>query len=337
MTVKEIAGLAGVSAGTVDRVLYKRGRVSAATQARVEAIIERYQFTPNPIARQLKKGRGCHFSVLIPRRDQDSGYWELVLEGIKKGAEEIKLLGAETEIIEYDRYNFREAQAVADMTLAKNPDGVCLAPIVLIKQAIPKIQEKGVPLVFFDSGFPAIKPLCTISQNPLGGGYLAGRLMNLFSGGAVRLALILDAHSQDYHIMRRRDGFLRYAKEHNFPALVKEYSEEGELSKKEIFLLLQEHPGLTGIFVTNSLAHRVAEAAKNIRGKRKFFIIGYDLTQDNRRLLKEGFIDAIISQRPEEQGRLAVVNLYRHSALSQNIEARVEMPLDIYIRENIQG
>jgi transcriptional regulator with XRE-family HTH domain len=46
MTVHEIAELAGVSIGTVDRVLHKRGRVSAATKARVEAVIEKYQFTP---------------------------------------------------------------------------------------------------------------------------------------------------------------------------------------------------------------------------------------------------------------------------------------------------
>ncbi|MDR0598748.1 MAG: helix-turn-helix domain-containing protein, partial [Treponema sp.] len=48
MTVKEIAELAGVSIGTVDRVLHKRGRVSAATRETIEAIIEEYQFTPNP-------------------------------------------------------------------------------------------------------------------------------------------------------------------------------------------------------------------------------------------------------------------------------------------------
>ncbi|MDR3167452.1 MAG: helix-turn-helix domain-containing protein, partial [Treponema sp.] len=49
MTVKEIAALAGVSVGTVDRVIYHRGRVAAETKDRIEAIIEQYQFTPNPI------------------------------------------------------------------------------------------------------------------------------------------------------------------------------------------------------------------------------------------------------------------------------------------------
>ncbi|MDR2479893.1 MAG: LacI family DNA-binding transcriptional regulator, partial [Treponema sp.] len=69
MTVYEIAALAGVSIGTVDRVLHKRGRVSAATKARIEAIINEHQFTPNPIARRLKRNRPYRFCALIPRRD----------------------------------------------------------------------------------------------------------------------------------------------------------------------------------------------------------------------------------------------------------------------------
>ena len=39
MTITEIAKLAGVSIGTVDRVIHKRGRVSPKTVARVEEII----------------------------------------------------------------------------------------------------------------------------------------------------------------------------------------------------------------------------------------------------------------------------------------------------------
>jgi len=88
MTVYEIAALAGISIGTVDRVLHKRGRVSAATRAKVEAIIEQYQFTPNPVARRLKKNRPYRFCALIPKRDQDAGYWGQIIAGIERAAGE---------------------------------------------------------------------------------------------------------------------------------------------------------------------------------------------------------------------------------------------------------
>jgi LacI family transcriptional regulator len=63
-------------------------------------------------------------------------------------------------------------------------------------------------------------------------------------------------------------------------------------------------------------------------------LIGYDLIPDNRRLLLEGRIDAIISQRPEEQGREALLTLFRSVVLEQEVESRREIPLDVYIREN---
>jgi LacI family transcriptional regulator len=334
MTVKEIAELAGVSVGTVDRVLYQRGRVSAVTRARVKEIVERYQFTPNPIARQLKRNRAYRFCALVPRRDQDSSYWEQIISGIEKGADEVGPLGVETEIIEYDRYNFAGACDMVDSVLAKDPDGIILAPIILIKQLLPRIQKRQIPYNFFDSDFPEMKPVCTISQDPIQGGYLAGRLLHLFAGTIIKPVAVLDAHSQDYHIVRRRNGFLQYAREHNFSTVVKEYSDKKELSETEISLFLQEHPDLTGIFVTNSMAHRVAQTVKNLGVERNFRIIGYDLTPYNGRFLKEGLIDAIISQRPEEQGRQALVNLYRHIVLQQKVDPKIEIPLDVYIREN---
>jgi LacI family transcriptional regulator len=64
-------------------------------------------------------------------------------------------------------------------------------------------------------------------------------------------------------------------------------------------------------------------------------IIGYDLIPNNRVFLQEGRISAIISQRPEDQGRDALLSLYRSIVLEQTIPARIEIPLDIYFKENI--
>jgi LacI family transcriptional regulator len=339
MTVKEIAGLAGVSIGTVDRVLYRRGRVSGETRARVEAIIEQYQFTPNPIARRLKRNRAYHFCALIPRREQDSGYWGQALEGIRSGAGEISPLGIETEIVEFDRYNPRSFRSAAAAILEKNPEGIAFPPIMPgeTRGFIAALEDKHIPYVFFDADIPGTVPLCVIGQDSLRGGCLAGRLMHLFAGAITGTAAVLDTHGEDYHITRRRDGFLQYAREHHFAVVVREYSgfKGTELSKRAIDLFLRENPDLQGIFITNSSAHRIAEAAKNIRKRRNLFIIGYDLIPENHTLLREGLIDAIISQRPEIQGRRALLDLYRHIVLGRRIEPKVEIPLDVYIKENV--
>jgi LacI family transcriptional regulator len=339
MTVKEIAELAKVSIGTVDRVIYSRGRVAAETRARIEAIIEKYQFTPNPIARRLKRNRAYRFCAFLPRRDQDAGYWGQALDGIQEGARELDPLGVTTEIIEYDRYSVRGFRKAADALLAEKPDGILLPPIMpeKIKELIEKIRDGAIPCVFFDADLPGAAPLCAIGQDPFRGGYLAGRLMHLLAGTVTKPMAILDAHGEDYHIIRRRDGFLRYAGEQGFSTVVREYSDyKGtEISVDEIALFLKENPDLAGLFITNCMAHRVAEAAKKQKRRRPFLLVGYDLIPKNRELLRDGGIDAIISQRPEEQGREALLNLYRHIVLEQRVVPKIEIPLDVYIRENI--
>ncbi|MDR2746798.1 MAG: LacI family DNA-binding transcriptional regulator [Treponema sp.] len=339
MTVKEIAEVAKVSVGTVDRVIYRRGRVAAETRSRIEAIIEKYQFTPNPIARRLKRNRAYRFCAFLPRRDQDAGYWGQALEGIREGAGEISPLGVETKIIEYDRYSIRDFHRAADSLLAEKPDGIVLSPIMpeKIKDLIAKIRDSDIPCVFFDADLPGAAPLCAIGQDSFRGGYLAGRLMRLFAGSLTKPVAILDAHGEDYHITRRRDGFLQYAGEHGFSTVVREYSGYNglEIPVDEITLFLKENPDLAGIFITNCMAHRVAEAAKTQKRERSFILVGYDLIPKNRELLRDGGIDAIISQRPEEQGRQALLNLYRCIVLEQRIAPKVEIPLDVYLRENI--
>jgi LacI family transcriptional regulator len=337
MTIKEIAALAGVSVGTVDRVIYHRGRVSAETKEKIEAIIAQHQFTPNPIARRLKRNRAYRFCAFLPRQDQDAGYWRQVLEGIREGAKQIAPLGIETEIVEFDRYSIRGFHRASAALLSKEPDGILLSPIMpeKIKGLVTKIADHEIPCIFLDADLPGAKPLCAIGQDPFRGGYLAGRLMHLLAGKLTKPAAVLDAHGEDYHITRRRDGFLRYAGEQGFSTVVREYSgyQGAEISVEEITLFLREHRDLGGIFITNCMAHRVAEAAK--RQKRNFLLVGYDLIPKNRELLQNGGIDAIISQRPEEQGREALLNLYRRIVLEQQIPPKIEIPLDVYIKENI--
>ncbi len=58
-TIKEIADLAGVSRGTVDRVINNRGDVNRETAEKIRAIIKQLGYKPNPagmaLAAQKKK------------------------------------------------------------------------------------------------------------------------------------------------------------------------------------------------------------------------------------------------------------------------------------------
>jgi LacI family transcriptional regulator len=64
--IKDMALKAGVSTGTVDRVIHGRGRVSNQVKDNVLKIIEQLNYEPNLIARALGSKKVYHLAVLIP-------------------------------------------------------------------------------------------------------------------------------------------------------------------------------------------------------------------------------------------------------------------------------
>lgn len=89
-TMKDIAAKAGVSVGTVNRVLNKSGYVSKESSKKVQAAIEELNYKPNIFARNLKLSRNLCFGVLIPDQTHDSNYWMLPTQGMIKAANELK-------------------------------------------------------------------------------------------------------------------------------------------------------------------------------------------------------------------------------------------------------
>ena len=64
--IKDIARLAGVSVGTVDRVLHSRSGVSAASREKVEEILQQLNYQPNMYASALASNKKYRFACLFP-------------------------------------------------------------------------------------------------------------------------------------------------------------------------------------------------------------------------------------------------------------------------------
>ncbi|MFC2512511.1 MAG: LacI family DNA-binding transcriptional regulator, partial [Prevotella denticola] len=63
--IKDIAERAGVSVGTVDRVLHKRPNVSAAALKRVEKVLKEMDYQPNVYASALAYNKSYTFYCLL--------------------------------------------------------------------------------------------------------------------------------------------------------------------------------------------------------------------------------------------------------------------------------
>ena len=83
MTIKEIAELAGVSEGTVDRVIHNRPGVARGTFERVNKLLVEFGYKTNPLARALAIQNDLQIAIIIPKASSLSGFWDLPLSGIK--------------------------------------------------------------------------------------------------------------------------------------------------------------------------------------------------------------------------------------------------------------
>ncbi|MFW6388082.1 MAG: substrate-binding domain-containing protein [bacterium] len=152
-TVKDIAEYAGVSIGTVDRVLHGRGRVAEATERRVLEAIESLGYSPNMHARNLVTGRTYVFRVLSPSPDSDGGYWRLPLRGIERALGRLSMSNVSVERVWFDRHDEEGFLEVLE-SVGEEADGLLVAPVVSRRAAtalLDSIAGSGIPTVSFDS------------------------------------------------------------------------------------------------------------------------------------------------------------------------------------------
>lgn len=64
--IKDIARLADVSVGTVDRVIHGRSGVSEASKKRVEEILKQLDYQPNMYASALASNKSIHSFAFCP-------------------------------------------------------------------------------------------------------------------------------------------------------------------------------------------------------------------------------------------------------------------------------
>jgi LacI family transcriptional regulator len=335
MTIAEIAKLAGVSIGTVDRVLHNRGRVAPRTIEKIMQIVEDHNYQPNTFARNLKLSKKFTIGVIIPSLHSEFGYWQLIYDGVLKAVKELSQLAVSIELMEYDRRNPTSFLRAGDFLFHKNIDAVLIAPLLPNETSALIDKYPQLPYAFIDSPLPCDKALVTVAQNPFRGGFLAGRMMKLLSpnGGTY---IIIQTHKSAYNSSERARGFKSYFSHNPDYHILEVETTSDEDGENKIEEMYRQHKDLQGIFIVNNAVIRFANRVVLLGRKNQTIIIGYDIVEQNRQAMLEGKVDCLISQRPEFQGYTAIYQLYRKGILNQKPDKNIPIPIDIILSENIQ-
>lgn len=102
--IKDIAERAGVSVGTVDRVLHGRPNVSPSAKAKVDAVLKELDYKANVYASALARNRSYRFILLMPEYESEA-YWEEIELGAVKANDARRDFHISLEIVYFDRFS----------------------------------------------------------------------------------------------------------------------------------------------------------------------------------------------------------------------------------------
>jgi LacI family transcriptional regulator len=170
MSIKEVAKLAGVSVGTVSRVLNGKANVASEIRERVEKAIADTGYVRNASASQLRSARNTAIGIVVI--DIANPFFTAVL----RGAESEAVAGGFTPLL----FNTDSLVAREDAHLRyleeQRVRGLLMTPINSehLRVRLDTLRSRGTPVVLLNEPADRID-VCSASVDDVMGGELAGR------------------------------------------------------------------------------------------------------------------------------------------------------------------
>ncbi len=340
--IKDIAKMAGVSVGTVDRVLHNRPNISKVAREKVEKVLEQINYQPNMYASALAYNKSYTFYLVVPQHESEA-YWEEIEEGAMKATEARRDFHVTTKIIYYDRFNADSFLEQANACLDLCPDGVIVVPSQLeyTRQFTDKLHERHIPFVMLDSYLPGLQPLSFYGQDSLASGYFAAKMLMMVAHGEEEIVIV--KQTKDGKVVSKQQenremGFKNYMHDH-FPHIkitdVNLPLETGRHKYADILeAFFNNNPQVHHCITFNSKAHIVGDFLLQTN-RRDIQIMGYDMVGKNAECLKRGSISFLIAQHAYMQGYACVETLFQSIVLKKQVAPINYMPIELLTKENV--
>jgi LacI family transcriptional regulator len=340
--IKDIAKRAGVSVGTVDRVLHERPNVSKTAREKVEKALAEMDYQPNMYASALAYNKDYTFILLIPSHENEA-YWDEIEEGAKGATELRRDFGASLRIMYYERFNSTSFLKIARECLKEKPDGVIVVPSTLeaTRQFTDKLHEEQTPFILLDSYMPDLKPLAFYGQDSFQSGYFAARMLMLIAQKEkeiMLMKLLKDGQVGSKQQMNRETGFRHYMADHYPEVKITEVDlpwDNSSVYDQKLEEFFESHPHIHHCITFNSKAHIVGEYLLR-SNRRDVQIMGYDMVPKNAECVRRGSISFLLAQHAYMQGYACIWTLFDAIVLKKEVTPVNYMPIELLTRENIE-
>lgn len=345
VTINEIARQAGVSRGTVDRVLNNRKKVSPEKEALVRRIAEELGYQPSAAGRGLAVAKKkLQLGFLYPESEQ-APFFRKLCQGARKYADSLRQYGV---TVHYFPWNFQtlEEEDWAETLLGDYPgmhgwaaDGIAAK---LLFDAAEKSGRDRPLVVTYNvraQGYPC---LAHVGCDYRMAGRLACGIAALMTAEKGRVCVVsLDPGIAESYC-DRVEGFEQEMRE-AYPQMkivgreIMDGGKEVSVLYRNVLRMLEQHPEIEVLYLVNPGDYGICNAIRRARAENPVRIITNDLVSPEQiEMVRQGQIAATICQEPEVQGAKPLEILFRYLAFGTKPASdwhRTE--LSIRLRQNI--
>ncbi|MCD8015726.1 MAG: LacI family DNA-binding transcriptional regulator [Lachnospiraceae bacterium] len=337
-TIKQIAELADVSRGTVDKVLNNRPGVKPATREKVLQIAKELNYTPNFLGKALVQSKSPLKLGIILTGDYNPFIQDMI-EGIQSAQDEFRPFGLEITTKILTTIDPDEQLGMINSLVDQHVTGLAVFPIDApqIKERLNQLENNHIPIITFNSRVHDIHDLCFIGQNHYKGGRTAAELMGKVIPGFRKVGVIISSRKLSCH-QDRLKGFTEQLKE-DTPAMEILEVRENQDRWEDAFQITQEYcgkyPEMNAIYITGGGVAGVGDALDAAGKAGQIHVICHDLTPGSIRLLKNGTVDFVLGQSPVNQGYQIVKVLFEYCMKKITPLKTIDIPITISIKESL--
>ncbi len=324
----------------MDRVLNERPGVRSVTIQKVQHAIAQLGYVRDTAAANLARQKTYRFVFVLP--DWKGQFIASLEKGIAEVITNAPQNRTEVRTIRVPNHDHTGLAAkLADLD-AGEVDGLAIMAkeTPLVRDAIADLRKRGIPVVSLVSDQPNSDRDHFVGIDNIAAGRTAGTLLGRFTRGRHGKVIVVITNKQSRDMIERRLGFDQVVSaefSHLEPLPSLEGQEDPVHTEAVTLRALQQNRDAIGIYSVGASVKGIARAISAADLPERPVLIDHELTENSATLLRQGVIDAVITQNTGHVARSALRVLRAKCDKTPVIESQENIRIDIVLQENLKS
>jgi LacI family transcriptional regulator len=324
VTIQDVAKTAGVSAGTVDRVIHSRGGVSDKSLAAVKKAITFLNYENKDTEQLFTEvvNENQIFKIGICYPEVESHFWTDITNGIDAAETALSPLGLRIVKRIIPSHNVSsQLEAISKLINEDKVQALIFTPVSdNLSNTLDQIVPKTIPYATVIDDTIGTNRLFHIGPNNIPMGKLIAEYINFFSKGENENVVVISPKYDVSGAQERISGFLNKIKLESLKINVKKIEIIDEIEDKSVYdtvyetteKIINENSDLNSIYITNGFGQCVAKAIKKNNKQDSIHVYCHEYNPGMEKYYDNDIIKVSIFQKPAQQWYAAINIMFKY-------------------------